>query len=94
MFDLKFFPAYSGRFKRDFRLAEKRGKDLVKLERLMTLLGTGAPLPAAYGDHPLRGEWKGFRDAHIEPDGILIYRLDIDIVHFERTGTHSDLFDE
>jgi mRNA interferase YafQ len=60
----------------------------------MTLLGTGVPLPASYGDHPLRGEWKGFRDAHVEPDWILIYRLEDHIVHFERTGTHSDLFDE
>ena len=87
-------PAYSGRFKRDFRLAEKRGKDLGKLEKLMTLIANGTPLPPSYGDHPLRGEWKGFRDAHVEADWVLIYRLEGDAVYFERTGTHSDLFDE
>lgn len=87
-------PAYSGRFKRDFKLAEKRGKDLDKLERLMLLIAEGGQLPESYKDHPLRGEWKGFRDAHIGPDWILIYRLEENVVHFERTGSHSDLFNE
>jgi len=49
-------------------------------------------LPAVYLDHPLKGNWRGFRDAHIEPDWVLIYKIDGNIVRFERTGRHTDLF--
>ncbi|WP_306770805.1 type II toxin-antitoxin system YafQ family toxin [Paraburkholderia sp. UYCP14C] len=49
---------------------------------------------AAYHDHPLRGEWGSFRDAHIEPDWLLIYKSDGTTLRLERTGTHADLFDE
>ena len=87
-------PAYSGQFKRDVRLAQKRGKDMEKLKALLTLLIEGKPLPAAYLDHSLTGEWRGFRDAHIEPDWLLLYKIGTDTVRFERTGRHTDLFDE
>lgn len=87
-------PAYSGRFKKDVKLAEKRQKDLGKLRKLMLLLAEGTPLPASYRDHPLKGEWAGFRDAHVEPDWLLIYRIVDDQIIFERTGRHSDLFEE
>lgn len=87
-------PVYSNHFKRDVRLAESRGKQLQKLWSLSALLLKGSELPVAYKDHPLKGEWRGFRDAHIEPDWILIYRVEDEAVYFERTGRHSDLFDE
>jgi mRNA interferase YafQ len=58
----------------------------------MQLLVEEAPLPARLRDHPLKGEWRSYRDLHIEPDWILIYRLEDSIIHFVRTGTHSDLF--
>jgi mRNA interferase YafQ len=87
-------PDYSGQFKRDVRRAQKRGKDMEKLKTLLTLLIEGNPLPAAYLDHPLKGRWLNFRDAHIEPDWLLIYKINGDIVRFERTGRHTDLFDE
>ncbi len=74
--------------------AQKRGKDMNKLKRLMSLLIDGRSLPVSYLDHPLRGEWKEFRDAHIEPDWLLIYTVVGDVVRFERIGRHSDLFDE
>lgn len=86
-------PVYSGQFKRDIKRAEKRGKDLSKLKTLGRLLLAGEPLPPRYKDHPLKGEWTGFRDAHIEPDWLLIYKPADDVVRFERTGTHADLFD-
>ena len=86
--------AYSGQFRRDVRQARKRGKDMGKLRALLTLLIEGTPLPAKYRDHPLRGEWGGFRDAHLEPDWVLIYKDDGKTVRFERTGRHVDLFDE
>ena len=65
-----------------------------KLKALMNLLIEGLPLPAAYRDHPLQGQWRAFRDAHIEPDWILIYKLEAEKIRFERTGRHADLFDE
>ena len=61
-------PEYSGQFKRDVKLALKRGKDLSKLMVLMQALIDCVPLPSAYLDHPLKGDWRGYRDAHIEPD--------------------------
>ncbi len=87
-------PEYSGQFKRDVKQAQKRGKDMEKLKTLLSLLIEGKPLPATYLDHPLKGGWRGFRDSHIEPDWLLIYKIAGETVRFERTGRHTDLFDE
>jgi len=86
-------PDFTGQFKRDFNKSESRGLNMAKLEEAMALLLAAAPLPERYKDHPLRGNWKGFRELHIEPDWLLIYMITGDIVQFSRTGTHSDLFD-
>ena len=85
-------PSYTGQFKRDVKLAKKRGKDMGNLRRVIRLLLAGQPLPRELGDHPLKGEWKPSRDLHIEPDWVLIYCVDGEVVRFERTGTHADLF--
>lgn len=85
-------PSYSGQFKRDVKLAEKRGKDMEKLINVINLLLAGQAVPREFGDHPLKGNWKPRRDLHIEPDWVLIYQVDGEVVRFERTGTHSDLF--
>ncbi len=87
-------PVLSGRFKRDVRRIKKRKKDMTKLKAVLDLLLAGTPLPAAYNDHPLKGDWKGFRDLHIEPDWLLFYQIEDDELRLARTGTHSDLFDE
>jgi mRNA interferase YafQ len=81
-------------FKRDVKRAGKRGKDLAKLKTVLDLLIEGGPLPSEYKDHPLRGNFAGSRDCHLEPDWILIYTLAEKGNHarFERTGTHDDLF--
>ena len=71
---------------------ERRGRNLVKLRKVLDLLIEGKPLPADYKDHPLRGEFAGSRDCHVEADWVLIYTISGDHVRFERTGTHSDLF--
>ena len=71
-----------------------RGKDLGKLRTLLASLIEQEPLSARYRDHPLRGIWKGYREAHIEPDRLLIYRVKGNELHLVRTGTHSDLFKE
>ena len=87
-------PVRSTQFKRDVRRAEKRGKDLTKLRGLLASLIKQEPLSARYLDHPLRGIWKGYREAHIEPDWLLMYRVEGDDLRLVRTGSHSDLFKE
>jgi mRNA interferase YafQ len=84
----------TSQFKKDVKLAGRRGRDLDKLKAILDLLIDGDPLPAMYKDHPLRGEFTGSRDCHIGPDWILIYTLKDNGTHvcFERTGSHSDLF--
>ncbi|HAF2407410.1 TPA: type II toxin-antitoxin system YafQ family toxin [Salmonella enterica] len=84
---------YSGQFQKDVKKAQKRRKDISKLKILMALLiNDELPLPKIYQDHPLQGNFKGYRDAHIEPDWLLIYKITDDVLRFERTGTHADLF--
>ena len=61
-------PVRSAQFKRDVRTAEKRNKALGKLRALVLLLIEAQPLPSEYMDHPLKGKWKGYRDAHLESD--------------------------
>ena len=85
-------PIHSGQFKRDVKAAKKRGKDMGKLRALLMLLIEDKPLPPEYLDHPLKGGWKGYRDSHIEPDWLLIYRVADDDLHLVRTGTHADIF--
>ena len=85
-------PSYTGQFKRDVKLAEKRGKDMGKRRDVVGLLLAGRPHARELNDHPLKGEWRPSRDLHIEPDWVLIYCVDGQEVRFERTGTHSDLF--
>jgi mRNA interferase YafQ len=86
--------APSGRFKRDLKRVVKRGKDISKLTAVLDLLLAGQPLPTSYSDHPLKGDWKGYRDLHIEPDWLLLYRVVGDELQLARTGTHADLFAE
>lgn len=86
-------PRQSPRFKRDVKLAGKRGKDMEKLKTAVWLLVEEQPLPARYVDHPLKGDWKGFRDLHLEPDWLLIYRIEGCELQLARTGTHADLFE-
>ncbi len=79
-------------FKKDIRLLQKRGKDLGKLEAVIQILVAGNELPSSYKDHALTGNWKGWRDCHIEPDWLLIYQTNTEELALARTGTHSDIF--
>jgi mRNA interferase YafQ len=65
-----------------------------KLKTVLSILIDRQPIPPAYGDHSLKGDWKGFRDLHIEPDWLLLYRIVDDELQLARTGSHADLFDE
>ena len=84
----------TSQFKWDVKLAGKRGKDLAKLKAVPDLLIESGVLPESCEDHPLRGNFAGSRDCHVESDRVLIYTLaENDLrVRFERTGTHSVLF--
>ena len=74
------------------RGAKRRGKDMGKLRTVLMTLAQQAELPAVYGDHALSGDWIGFHDLHIEPDWLLLCRIEGDEVQLARTGMHSDLF--
>jgi len=79
-------------FQKDVKLMQRRGKDMNKLRDLVLLLFEGRPLPLAYKDHPLQGRWREYRDCHIEPDWVLIYKIESNELYLVRTVIHSDLF--
>ncbi len=79
-------------FKKDIKKQRSRGKDLQKLKVVIDLLISEEPLPPKNRDHALTGDWVGWRDCHLEPDWLLIYKTGVDELLLGRTGTHSDLF--
>lgn len=83
----------SGAFKRDVKRLARRGNRLAKLESLVTQMRKDIPLAPIYQPHPLKGEWVGYWDCHIENDWILIYKITKNEVLLARTGSHSDLFE-
>lgn len=85
---------FTTKFKRDLKLADKRKKNLHSLNKIMKQIEHEEPLSPKLRDHNLSNNWKGYRELHIEPDWLLIYKLipNEKTVIFVRTGTHSDLF--
>jgi len=81
-------------FAKDVKRMRKRGKDLEKLKAVVSALARGEPLDPEYRDHALVGSWKNARDCHVEPDWVLVHTADAQSLRLERTGTHSDLFNE
>jgi mRNA interferase YafQ len=79
-------------FKKDVKLLQKRGKDMEKLKRIIIFLVEGEKLPLKNKDHHLKGTLKDCRECHIEPDWLLIYRIEGSELSLVRTGSHSDLF--
>lgn len=84
----------SNQFKKDLKLAKKRGCKLEHLRDVVTMLACEQKLDEKYRDHGLTGNYSGFRECHVEPDWLLIYRISQDALalFLFRTGTHSDLF--
>lgn len=84
----------TSQFKKDFKLAMKRGLNIDLLETVIATLAPGEPLPDKNKDHALTGNWIGHRECHILPDWLLIYRIEEEvlILTLARSGTHSDLF--
>lgn len=83
---------YTNQFKKDVKLAVKRGYKMDRLYQVMKALENNEILDPKYKEHPLIGNYKGFLECHIEPDWLLIYKIDMQDLYFARTGTHSDLF--
>ena len=81
-------------FRKDVKRQRKRGKNLRKLMDVVDLLEAGEGLPERLRDHALSGSWIGWRDCHVEPDWVLIYKAlpEEDELILGRTGSHADLF--
>ena len=85
---------FTSKMKKDVKRMKKRGKDLTKLVTVLNLLKKGDDLPTKYRDHQLTGNLNDFRECHIEPDWLLLYKKlnDILIIVATETGSHADLF--
>ena len=92
---MKYKIAWTSEFKKDYKLAIKRGYDTALIDDVIKTLAKGKTLSAKYRDHELSGNWVGHRECHIKPDWLLIYRYDNDVLvlTLSRTGSHADLFD-
>ncbi|MEL7626757.1 MAG: type II toxin-antitoxin system YafQ family toxin [Anaerolineaceae bacterium] len=91
---MKYSVKFTSQFKKDLKLAKRRGLDETKFVNVLEILTDGECLPEQYHDHALSGVWSKHRECHIEPDWLLIYFLveDTLILTLVRTGSHSDLF--
>lgn len=85
---------WTTQFKKDYKLALKRHLNIDLLDDIIRALSRGETLPEKNKDHPLFGDWTGHRECHIQPDWLLVYRIEDDVLvlTLARTGTHSDLF--
>ncbi len=83
---------YSAKFKKDSKNCIRRNFDMNLLQEVIAILLIPAPLPLKYKDHKLTGEYSGYRECHIQPDWLLIYRVVGNVLQVFRMGTHNDLF--
>jgi len=86
-------PSYTKQFSKDLKRMEKRGKSPEKIKNIIKKLVDEGRLDVNYKDHKLIGNYKGRRECHVEQDWLLIYKMIDSEIIFERTGTHSDLFE-
>lgn len=91
---MKYSIEVTSRFKRDYKKVKKRGCNIELLKNIVAALANGEKLPAENKDHELKGDHRGYRECHIQPDWLLVYKIkeDILILTLSETGTHSDLF--
>lgn len=82
----------TNKFDRELKRQSKRGKDMQKFKMVAVLLEQGKPLAKKYRDHELIGNYANRRECHLEPDWLLIYKVEDNNLILERTGSHSDLF--
>lgn len=82
------------RFEKDYKKSVKSGRDMSRLKRVITWIANQQPLPPELRDHKLIGNYQGRRECHLAGDWLLIYKIERDMVIFERTGSHSELLNE
>ncbi len=82
----------STRFRRDVKHLKRQGRDIGLLQEVIATLLNQNPLAEKHRDHALVGNWYGFRECHIQPDWLLIYRIENDELQLARTGSHAQLF--
>ena len=85
---------FTNAYKKSYKRMKKRGLNLSLLDEIVNDLRQGHSLDEKYHDHELKGQWKGFRECHLNPDWLLIYLIDHDVLTLTLvdTGSHSDLF--
>lgn len=85
---------WTSQFKKDYKVAMKSHLDTDLLDGIIKSLSEEAELDPKHKDQPLSGNWKSFRECHIKPDWLLIYKIEGDrlILTLVRTGSHSNLF--
>ncbi|MBD5464780.1 MAG: type II toxin-antitoxin system YafQ family toxin [Lachnospiraceae bacterium] len=93
---MKYELILTGKFKKGLKLAKKRGLDISLLQDIVEKLLHKIPLEAKNRDHALVGNYKGYRECHIQSDWLLLYFIEDDVLTLTLidTGTHADLFDE
>ena len=84
---------YSTKFKKDFKTCVKRHYKMELLQQAIDILRIPDTLPPKNRDHNLSGNYSKYRECHIEPDWLFIYRQENNELLLYRTGTHADLFD-
>ena len=91
---MKYTVKTTSRFRKDYKLMQKRGLEMARLDKVITMLASGETLDEKYHDHALGGSFTGHRECHIAPDWLLVYYTEDDILALTlvRAGTHSDLF--
>ena len=91
---MKYEVKFTNQFKKDLKLAKKQGKDIERLYAVIEKLADDEPLEQKYRDHDLRGNYKGCRECHVEPDWLLVYEVmdEVLVLMLYRVGSHSTLF--
>lgn len=87
---------WTKQFKKDYRKAQRRRRDIALLDDIIRKLSRQEPLPQKNRDHALGGNWEGHRECHILPDWLLVYRVEnnVLVLTLVRSGSHSDIFGE
>lgn len=91
---MKYEVVTTTQFKKDYKRAMRRRRKIKLLDDLIAKLACGEALPEKNKDHALSGNWSGYRECHIQPDWLLVYRIEdnVLVLTLSRTGTHSDIF--
>jgi mRNA interferase YafQ len=92
--NVKYTVKPTNKFRKDYKLMEKRRLNMSLLDEIIIMLAKGIPLPTHNRDHALVGNYTGYRGCHVQPDWVLIYRIDKDVLvlTLTRTGSHSDVY--